>query len=136
MDLYANQPIKHNGKSYDIGDTLEKVNKEDAERLISLRAASSMPGRESSEEANEPNDPVENVENNESKDLKQELSELDFSDLKQAATDHGIEFNANIGEEKLIDRIISEEKAEAVLAEFEEAEEVEEVEAESADGES
>ncbi|WP_121614786.1 hypothetical protein [Virgibacillus halodenitrificans] len=111
--IKLNEQVTHNGKTYEAGEQLNDVNKKQAQRLVDLGVAFFM-GEVSKE-------PPKNPEHDQEV-LKEELDTIEYGDLKEVAKAVELEFPGNISKAKLIDLIISNDKADEVLAFTEEEE--------------
>jgi hypothetical protein len=112
--IIAKGKIRHNGVVFDADDEIIDIEEKDAKRLVDLGVAFFM----------HQETPIQNIKLD-----KKELLDNAFNatELKEAAREVGLEFPGNISKAKLIELIISTEKADEVLSvEFEEYEEDEE----------
>lgn len=106
--------VTHDGKSYEPGQTIEKINNKQAQRLIDLGVAffigekqnSSTPENKNQDDTNHPDNDV---------NLKEELDAIDYNDLKEVSKEIGLEFKGNISKKDLITLIIENEKAQEIL---------------------
>lgn len=144
MKLQALKPIKHNGKRYKVGETVENVNNEQAQRLINLGAATNMVAVSFVDESNNDLNNNGNLDSNnrsndskditgaESKTLDDELGSGDdlltdeevfqqiwdgfkLEVLKDEAAELNLEFTGNISKTDLINLIIEKEKEDHFL---------------------
>jgi|GEM_PF-5225195 len=95
------QTVIHDGKTFEKGDTIEKIEQKQADRLVRLGAAFLI-----GEKADGPDNSQVAVE----------LDEIDYNDLKSLASDLDVDFKGNISKAKLIQLIIDDGKADDVLS--------------------
>lgn len=102
--IRLNEKVTHDGKTYDPGEEIEKINKNQAQRLVDLGVAFFVGQKQYSLP---PDDVNENA--------AEELDTIDYRDLKEMAKDIGLDFPGNVSKKNLIDLIIEEEKADKIL---------------------
>ena len=100
------QTVIHDGKTFEKGDTIEKIEQDQADRLVKLGAAFLIGEEVNDETADEPDNSQAAVE----------LDEIDYNDLKSLASDLDVDFKGNISKAKLIQLIIDDGKADDVLS--------------------
>lgn len=115
--IQANERIIHNGKTYESGTIIEKINKQEAERLVDLGVAFFVSENENSESLKESSSDHEDEGPGEKDQLntEEELDLIEYSDLKTIAKEVGLDFAGNISKKNLITLIIEEKKVEEVL---------------------
>ncbi|WP_100406668.1 hypothetical protein [Bacillus solitudinis] len=102
------EPVVHDGASYEAGELIEKIEKNQAQRLVGLGVAFFV---------------AENNSPPSKEGLELSFEGIELEELKEAAKDAEVTFNAQIGLEKLIERIKEEGKVETVLSQFDNGEE-------------
>lgn len=144
MKLQALKPIKHDGKRYKVGETVEVKDKKQAQRLINLRAAIIMVAVSFVDESNNGLNNNGNLDSNNSSDDSKDTTgtegnseddELGSGDdlltdeevfqqiwdgfklevLKEEAAELNLEFPGNISKTDLIKLIIEKEKEDHFL---------------------
>lgn len=147
MKLQALKPIKHNGKRFKTGETLEVKDKKQAQRLINLGAATNMVAVSFVDDAANDLNINENLDSNKSSDDSEDTTGTENSEedelgsgddlltdeevfqqiwdgfklevLKEEAAELKLEFSGNISKTDLINLIIEKEKEEHFLDQIE-----------------
>lgn len=102
--------VTHDGKTYEPGEVIEKINTDQAQRLVDLGVAFFISEKTPSNDDVPPNNDNENKV-----DYEGELDLLEYNDLKIVAKEVGLDFKGNISKKDLIHLIINEGKADEVL---------------------
>lgn len=126
MSVECKGRISHDGESYEPGEVIEKISEEEAQRLVDLGVAFFVPGKGRISAQTNENTPPDKHNNGESKPPTNDddpFEGIELADLKEAAKEAGVNFNANIGFETLVERIKEEGKVEDVLAQFDDGDE-------------
>lgn len=129
--------VRHDGKTYEPGETIENIKENEAQRLVSLGVAFfigqvNIPHDEHQEVSTNKQDSTDEehqeVSTNkqdsvdETVNYEEELDLIEYNDLKLVAKEVGLEFKGNISKKNLIKLILEEGKTDDILA-FTEVEE-------------
>ncbi len=104
--------VRHNGKNYLVGETIEKIKKDEAQRLVDLGVAFFTHGISPSYGKDVINlDNVGEIHPVDDEDPAKLLDEsYSYEDLKETAAAVGLEFKGNIGKKSLIALIVEQNK--------------------------
>ena len=124
--------VRHNGQTYEPGETIENIKKNEAQRLVNLGVAFFIgkinlpPDEECQEVSTIKQDSTDEEHQEDSIDkqdsvdetvnYEEELDLIEYNDLKLVAKEVGLEFKGNISKKNLIKLIIEKRKADEVLA--------------------
>ncbi|MFC4403314.1 hypothetical protein [Gracilibacillus xinjiangensis] len=114
LELY--ERVTHNGRTYEAGQSIENIEKKQAERLVRLGAAFFVGNKQGNASPDEGE--TNNISERNEEDLKrlaEELDDIEYNDLKSLANQVGVEFKGQIKSVDLIRAIIDQGKAEEIL---------------------
>ncbi|WP_106494892.1 DUF7210 family protein [Lentibacillus sp. Marseille-P4043] len=121
--IKLSEKVTHDGKTYDPGNIIEKINNQQAQRLVNLGVAFFVGKIENSEPSEDPEkEDQASPEDLQHLNAKEELESIDYFDLKSIAKEVELEFSGNISKADLIGLIVENQKVDEVLALTEEEE--------------